>query len=535
MARSYRGVRPKEHRVYTVDDLIALYDITRNTVTNWVKAGLTPSDDGRTPYVFRGAMVKQFHEERRARYETRSLHAGEFRCLGCRAAVRPDPTALRRRDNSRGNPWLSGECPECNRMVHKPASPFDLALLDGELIPNTSGDRAHERKTSVPAHTGNAAPAEPTVIHLRNDRTVAAWQRRLGQHSPKTQDRHLAAIREFERFVCGKPFAKLDQEDVAKYREHMRQAVAAKDGIALSKSTVSHKLSHVREFLTWLLKQKGFESLPQDLPDYLHLSRSEYARALPRARRAYPNIEEAEKMLAAMPAQSRLELRARALFAIAFLGALRADTITSLRLGHVLPQERIIVQDGTISRTKNGKSLRVRWFPVPVVFERAVLDWLDEMEAMVAAQDGALFPPGDWIERRTVGRCLQREAAPVMTSPHAVTEAFAAASRAGAKRYTPHAAKHTIAALRGTLSLTEEQRKAWSQNMGHEREQITAEHYGHLTDERCGELFEEMERGQAENGHGELPPGASEELRQLLEPILAFSERHGIRLDRRPA
>ncbi|MEM6899233.1 MAG: hypothetical protein AAF583_05625 [Pseudomonadota bacterium] len=134
------------------------------------------------------------------------------------------------------------------------------------------------------------------------------------------------------------------------------------------------------------------------------------------------------------------------------------------------------MQDGAVSRTKNGKSLRVRWFPIPTAFQRELESWLEELADLGATSEDTLFPSGDWLFGSWRARARAQRPVPPMTSTHAVSEAFKLASRMGEARYTPHAAKHTIAALRGTLSLTEAQRKAWSQNMGHETEQITETH-----------------------------------------------------------
>jgi hypothetical protein len=44
--------------------------------------------------------------------------------------------------------------------------------------------------------------------------------------------------------------------------------------------------------------------------------------------------------------------------------------------------------------------------------------------------------------------------------------------------------------------LTQQQRKAWSENMGHENEKITETHYGKLSEAERFDLFEEIEKGQ---------------------------------------
>ncbi|MEM6899232.1 MAG: site-specific integrase [Pseudomonadota bacterium] len=325
MSRSYKSVRPKSHRVYSVDELMALFAVSRNTVTNWINNGLRSSNDAR-PYVFRGAVVKRFHEERRARYSIR-LRAGEFKCLCCKAAVRPPPECIEETQLERGGIHLRSACPDCDATVMKVASEADLAFLRGTAIPNKRGSSVHEENAAVSSGIGSSKANETAHIWLGNDRTIAAWQFYAARDSIKTQDRHLSAIREFEAFVRGKPFQRLTQSDVSRFRDHLRRAMTPEDGAPRAKSTVAHTLSHVRDFLGWLIKQERFEKLPRDLPDYLQLARADYAEALPRARRDYPQIDEAEAMLVAMPKKTRLQRRSRAIFATAFLGALRADTL----------------------------------------------------------------------------------------------------------------------------------------------------------------------------------------------------------------
>ncbi len=153
MTRSYKGVRLKMHRVYTVVDLRDLYGVSANTITNWVKAGLTPSDD-QTPYVFRGAEVIAFHEDRRTR-NLLDLRPGEFKCMRCKMAVLPKKKTVFQQVTTRsGAPLLMAECPDCGASAMKTASKADLAVLELGPDPNTSGDRTYEEKTLVPGDIG---------------------------------------------------------------------------------------------------------------------------------------------------------------------------------------------------------------------------------------------------------------------------------------------------------------------------------------------------------------------------------------------
>ncbi|PIB26447.1 hypothetical protein BFP76_11025 [Amylibacter kogurei] len=83
-----------------------------------------------------------------------------------------------------------------------------------------------------------------------------------------------------------------------------------------------------------------------------------------------------------------------------------------------------------------------------------------------------------------------------MATTHAVTKAFAMACRNSPEKITPHSAKHSIAAERDRRRLSHEQRKAWSENIGHDNETITEQYYGKLSDDRRFELLEEVQEDQ---------------------------------------
>lgn len=484
MSRSYNGVRLKSHRVYTVDDLMRSYGVSRNTITNWIKSGLNPSD-AETPRVFRGAVISDFHTERRERMRLR-LRDGEFKCVSCKMAVYPERDTIHEGLSNKIRKHLTGQCPDCQKVVSKLVSVAEFELVMQRAIPNTSRDCAHEEKRSVPAGIGNRSKILGTV----NDRLLYRWQHFAGKYSEKTMDRHLSAIRTLEAFLDDQSFTRLSIEDVSRFRERLKASLSGAAGKRSSKSTVQHTTSHVRDFLTWLLKQEGYRRLPKDLPEYLTLPKEFYAVSIQRDARAYPRIEEAAELLEVMADKTLLQKRKRAIFALAFLGALRADTLVSLQVQHVDVARRRILQDGRASRTKNGKSFEILWFPIPDIFGAVVSEWVEVLTAMGARPEDALFPAQEHLQK--LQRLCRGDEPPIasMTSTHAVSQSFAQACEGHHTAYTPHAAKHTIAAERDKRQLTHEQRKAWSENMGHENEQITDTHYGKLTDTRRIEVLE---------------------------------------------
>lgn len=277
-------------------------------------------------------------------------------------------------------------------------------------------DPRHEEK--------QPAPGGIWIYPSKNDRIIHAWQAFAGRYDEKTKDRHLAAIRQMEELLDDKRFDKLSVTDIERVREHLKSLLKAEGDRRKSRSTVSHIASHMRAFLEWLIKQDFCMDLPRDLPDYLKLPRSAYAESPNRKPRTYPSIEEAEALLRSMPFGTMAQRRDQAIFASAFLCALRADTIASLRLKHVDLERKTILQDGTVSRTKNGKSLEIKWFPIPEVFAETVSSWVNEMTEFGLQPDDALFPDLKHLERKCRPCRSTLSAIPPMRSKHAVTKAF---------------------------------------------------------------------------------------------------------------
>ncbi len=486
MTRLYKGVRVKRHRVYSVDDLMKLYKVSRNTVSNWVMAGLIPSDKQR-PHRFRGDVLIRFHAARRAQL-TRGLGPGEFKCFGCKAAVIPSPVSVAKRYSRTGGLRLDACCPDCGRMISKFANETDRDAIAACLNPNTTMGRSGEGLGPAPSGIWTKPTFVVTDLVLVNDRLIYDWQTYAGRYDQKTIDKHVASIRFCESAVGNKDFANYTCRDLSAVRTSLIAQLDAESERRKSKSFIRHRASELRGFFTWLLKQKGYGRLPKDLADHLELPRAIHAIEASGVTRPYPTMDEAAKMLVGMPTKSILDRRARAIFALAFLGALRADTLISLRMKHIDVERQVIQQNASEMRTKNGKSLEIGWFPIAPAFSETVVGWKSEMTERRLRGNDALFPANTVLEGAWRHRPVSSEPIPVMRSKCAVNAAFARACAGGETQYTPHSAKHAIAAERDRRPLTQEGRKAWSENMGHESEQITTSHYGRLPPERRLEL-----------------------------------------------
>jgi integrase len=487
MTRAYRKIRPTGALVYSVGEVQAQYDVCRNTISNWVNSGLRPSDASQ-PQRFRGAELQRFHEARQERAR-RTLRHGEFKCMGCGAAVFPELQTLVLGVTKSGTDRACAVCPDCQVMVIKLLGETECDSFKNCLDTNTSLARIDEENVSDPARIGKEPGFRESPWHTHNDRVVHEWQAYAGRYDRKTMIAHLVSIRDFEQFLEGKPFEKVTPKNAGAYRDRLVELgrLPKKDG-GLSNSTIRHRASHLSAFFKWLRNQDGFRRLSGNIPDYFLLPRATMARTLPRDDKRYPSIEDALRMVQAMPSRTLQERRDKAMVAFAFVTGLRAGALTSLWLKHLDMEGKTVVQDAREMRAKNGKSFRVFWFPRTEGFQQIFCEWIAEIFALGFTAQDAVFPEvkdliSDFEDSPPV--------APLKTS-RALQTAFERASATIDEEYSPHVARHTLKALGDKLCRTSEERKAWSLNLGHSSERITETHYGKMPDQRRAGIIENL-------------------------------------------
>jgi Helix-turn-helix domain len=121
----------KIHRSYTVEEAARQFGIHKNTVREWIKAGL-PTCDRKRPALILGLELAAFLQARRTKNK-RPCKPGEFYCVRCRAPKRPagDMADYQPITATFGN--LSGICPDCDGMIYRRASMAKLAAIQGNL------------------------------------------------------------------------------------------------------------------------------------------------------------------------------------------------------------------------------------------------------------------------------------------------------------------------------------------------------------------------------------------------------------------
>lgn len=121
----------KIHRTYAIDEIARLYDVHRNTVRAWIKAGLKAIDD-RRPLLVQGAVLAEFLRARR-KARRRPCGPAEIYCVRCRQPRRPAGGAVEYRVMTPKGGNLVGTCPACRAGLFRRVASARLAEVLGDL------------------------------------------------------------------------------------------------------------------------------------------------------------------------------------------------------------------------------------------------------------------------------------------------------------------------------------------------------------------------------------------------------------------
>jgi hypothetical protein len=121
----------KIHRSYTVEEAARLFGVHKNTVREWIKAGL-PVNDAYRPTLILGNDLAAFIAARRLRNK-RPCKLGEMYCVRCRAAKTPAGAMADFLPRTATLGTLQGICPDCDTMMHQQTSTAKLESLRPKL------------------------------------------------------------------------------------------------------------------------------------------------------------------------------------------------------------------------------------------------------------------------------------------------------------------------------------------------------------------------------------------------------------------
>lgn len=130
--------RAKIHRSYTVAEAATLFGAHRNTVRNWMKAGLSSVKTSGGALIL-GCELRAFLEKRQA-VRRRTCGPGQLYCLKCREPRRPQSGSLVVSHITSTAADVRALCEDCGTRMHRRASLEKLASAGFSACPSRRAD-----------------------------------------------------------------------------------------------------------------------------------------------------------------------------------------------------------------------------------------------------------------------------------------------------------------------------------------------------------------------------------------------------------
>ncbi len=326
-----------------------------------------------------------------------------------------------------------------------------------------------------------------------NDQFRHEWRRSLQNatgNSSSTIAAKLASLTRFETFTKSRTFLLLRADDVVAFKEHLLSAPSAHTGQLLSVSTFVHILEHCRGFFEWLAGTKQGRKIDADTVSWFRASRADQKRARGLLPKPVPSLADAHAAFAAMPGDTFIERRNRAVFACLMLTAIRADALASLTIGSVEVAEKRVLQSSKVIRTKNSKSIVTFFLPFTTNAQTVLEKWIAELTEFGLTSADALFPRDIDLPHLSAVRPIADEPWPCWRGSSQVRRIVRMAfGVADVPEYAPHVFRHMFAQHALSLNLSIEELMALSQNLGHKSLTTMLQYYGRLSIKRQAALI----------------------------------------------
>jgi site-specific recombinase XerD len=331
--------------------------------------------------------------------------------------------------------------------------------------------------------------------------------------SEESLDQVAMALHRYETYTKFRDFRTFHVEQVRAFKQHLRNQRSRRTGESLSHATIYSTLGSLKAFFMWVAGQPGFKSR-FSFGDWDYFSPSGITASVAKAHRGSraPTLDQIRRVLSAMPLDTEIHIRDRALIAFVILTGARDRAVASFRLRHLDLAQRWIAQDSRVVKTKFRKTFTTWFFPVGDDIEQIVAKWARFLiEEKLWGLDDPLFPATRVIVGATghfepagLDRKQWSDAGPIRTI---FKRAF---EQAGLPYSNPHSFRNTLVALGRDVCKTWAEMQAWAQNLGHESLTTTFGCYGKIADHQQGELIRNAGKGASHD---------SDKLDRLLEMI----------------
>ncbi len=315
------------------------------------------------------------------------------------------------------------------------------------------------------------------------------------RQSEASVDAVAKALARFEATTGHRDFKRFHREQAISFKQKLADQDSLSTGEKLSQATRYSTLSHLKRFFKWLASLPGYKSRIQYTDaEYFNISDKDARIAKARRDRAFPTLEDAKRLILAMPANSEIERRNRALVAFVLLTGARDSAVASMKLKHVDLELGCVYQDARDVKTKASKTFTTYFFEVGPEVLQIVKDWVDHLRRQkLWGNNDPLFPATEVVvgaDRRFEARGLSRAH---WKNAGRIRAIFKEAAKASSLPYfNPHCFRNTLVRVGEERCQTAEEFKAWSQNLGHEGVLTTFYSYGAVGSRRQADIIRSL-------------------------------------------
>jgi integrase/recombinase XerD len=241
----------------------------------------------------------------------------------------------------------------------------------------------------------------------------------------------------------------------------------------------------LKTFFEWLSKQKGYKKIIVTDIEYLNLPRGEERIATQAKGKLSPSLEEVKKVIESIKGTTEVEMRDRALLSLMFLTGARISAILSLPISS-FDREKLTIEQNPKNGVKTKFSKRFVSSLIPFSYKEPLgyfLDWIDYLQSKKGfGPKDPIFPATKTgMNEKNLGYFSTGEVGQVFWESNSSARKIFEKRfvQAGVPYYHPHTFRHLLVKEISKLPLTEEEKKAISQSLGHEDVGTTFGSYGY--------------------------------------------------------
>lgn len=344
--------------------------------------------------------------------------------------------------------------------------------------------------------------------------------------SKKTIECYEKSIWIWEDFSHKADFVNFNKTAAGAFKDWLRVKKKTNSEESISLSYCYDILRYLKVFFEWLSKQAGYKrKIDQTAVDYLNLSKAEAKIATQPRNIIFPSLEEIKNVIESIKGKSEIEMRDKALISLTFLIGARISALRTLPMKSFDREKTTIDQDPKLG-VETKFSERIISVLIPFSYKEPLnyfLEWFDYLEKQKGFKPNDPMFPATKIEngKENLSYYNTGEIKPIFwKSSSSVRKIFEKRfERAGVKYYHPHTLRHLWVKEISKLPLTEEQKKALSQNLGHKNTGTTFGSYGYgkIAENKQIEIIKNIDF-EGRNKEIKYPLG-EEDLEQLAEKI----------------